>query len=199
MTPKRARLTGRSVLAAATVAALGAAGTLIAVPAAQAAAPVAAASTTSTTSTTAHGATSTTFVIPPGVTTYKAATGRAGVTVTRSPSVSPNVAITCTVTASEPFRFYGGPFPWPSGVEGIAHTTCSDIVNSIDMLVVLFKGTTALSSSERISYQTLQAAADTEYQYSSGSYQTGAIASVTFPDGSSGTSSPAYSAVTTIL
>ncbi|MBM9506403.1 hypothetical protein [Actinacidiphila acididurans] len=195
MTPKRARLTGRSALAAATVAALGAAGTLVAVPAAQAAAPVAAASTTSTA---AHGATSTTFVIPPGVSTYKASTGAAGVTVTRSPKVSPNVAITCTVTASEPFRFYGGPFPWPSGVEGIAHTTCSNIVNSIDMLVVLFKGTTALSSSERISYQTLQAAADTEYQYSSGSYQTGAIASVTFPDGSSGTSSPAYSAVTTI-
>lgn len=190
MTSKRNHLATRSALGAAAVAALTAAGTLVAVPAAQAAPQPQAAQ---------HAGTSTTFTIPPGVSTYRAGTASAHVTVTRSPSVSPAVTITCTVTASNPFRFYGGPFPYPSGVEGIAHVTCDNVVNSIDLLVVLFKGTTALSSNERVAYSTLTAAADTEYAYSPGSYQTGAIASVTFPDGSSGTSSPAYSAVTTIL
>jgi hypothetical protein len=119
--------------------------------------------------------------------------------VTRSPKVSPAVAITCTVSASNPFRFYGGPFPYPSGVEGLAHVTCSNVVNSIDLLVVLFRGTTAVASNERVSYSTLQAAADTEYQYSAGwTWQTGAQAAVAFPDGTSGVSSPAYSAATYI-
>lgn len=191
MTSKRKHLATRPALGAAAVAALVAAGTLVAVPAAEAAAPQAAAAR--------HADSSTTFVIPPGVTTYRAGTASAHVTVTRSPGVSAALAITCQVTASNPFRFYGGPFPYPSGVEGIAHVTCDNVVNSIDLLVVLFRGTTALSSNERVTYSTLTAAADTEYPYSPGSYQTGAIASVTFPDGSSGTSSPAYSAVTTIL
>lgn len=193
MTLKRRHLTtGRSALGAAAVAVLLASGTLAAVPAAQAATPNAGTPLTS------HLSTRTSFVIPPGVTTYRASTGSAHVTVTRSPDVSPRIAITCTVTASDPFRFYGGPVPYPSGVEGLAHVSCSNVVNSIDLLVVLFSGTTALSSSERVTYSTLTAAADTEYPYSAGSYRTGAIASVVFPDGTSGTSTPAYSAVTYI-
>ncbi|WP_329172893.1 hypothetical protein [Streptomyces sp. NBC_01477] len=191
MSPKRRHLATRSALSAATVAALMAAGTLAAVPAAEASAPQAAAAQ--------HTGTSTTFVIPPYVSTYRAGTGSTRVTVTRSPSVSPAITITCNVIASNPFRFYGGPFPYPSGIEGLAHVSCDNVVNSIDLLVVLFRGTTALSSNERVTYSTLTAAADTEYVYSSGSYRTGAIAAVAFPDGTSGTSDPAYSAVTTIL
>lgn len=167
--------------------------TVVAAPTAQAAAP-------SRTAAAAPGtATSTTFTLLPGVSTYRASAGGAQVTVTRSSKVSPAIAISCTVTASDPFRFYGGPFPWPSGVEGLAHTTCNNVVNSIDLLVVLFRGTTAVASNETVTYSTLQGAADTEYQYTSGSsWQTGAQAAVAFPDGTSGVSTPAYSNPVTI-
>ncbi|MGW5353187.1 hypothetical protein ACWERV_22090 [Streptomyces sp. NPDC004031] len=180
-------------LGAATVAVLAAAGTLVAVPTAQAVAPTASHLT--------RGETSTTFSIPPGVTTYQATAGGAHVTVTRSPEVSPAVTINCQVTASSPFRFYGGPVHYPSGsgVEGLAHTTCDQVVNTIDLLVVLFRSTTAVASNETFTYSTLQGAADTEYAYTPGwTWQTGAQAAVTFPDGTTGVSTPAYSAATYI-
>jgi hypothetical protein len=156
------------------VAALAAGGGLAAGPAAQAA-PATAGGLAPTV------AAQHTFTIPAGAAGAEVTAGAARANVVRTPQVAAGQAIDCTLTVHNPFRYYGGPYG--GGVEGLASVSCTNVVQRIDVTVGLYKNGSLVSYRTRTTYSSLQGGADTEYPYSSGNYQTGAVANIVFPAG----------------
>ncbi|MFF3853964.1 hypothetical protein [Micromonospora sp. NPDC002575] len=91
--------------------------------------------------------------------------------------------ITCTLTPSTPFVYYGGPYG--GGEEGIATVRCTQPVYAIQVEVALFRYGTQVTYNTHTSYSTTTASADTEYPRASGEYRTGADAYITWTYGGS--------------
>ncbi|MEU9605632.1 hypothetical protein [Streptomyces sp. NPDC048057] len=139
-----------------------------------------------------------TFTLPKGVTSHRAGTGAASASIVRTPAQARST-INCTLTATNPFRYWGGPFG--GGVQGIASVSCTGIVQQISVTVGLYRYNSLVSVRTRSSYGNTIGNATTEYPYSAGQYQTGAVATVYFPAGynpPSGTFPQVNSAVVTI-
>ncbi|KIR65017.1 MULTISPECIES: hypothetical protein [Micromonospora] len=89
--------------------------------------------------------------------------------------------ITCTLTPSKPFVYYGGPYG--GGEEGIATVRCTQPVYAIQVEVALFRYSSQVTYNTHTSYSTTTASADTEYPRMSGEYRTGADAYITWTYG----------------
>jgi len=150
---------GRRLLQAAAVAVIAVTGAVLTGPSAQAAASAAVPS---------NGVA---FTIPPGVTSFSSAIGGMHFTVTKSAAQAP-LTVSCYATASNPFRYYGGPYG--GGVEGLSHVFCSTVVYAIQTDVYLLRNGVQVASNYSIVYSSTTGAADTEVPYSSGTYTTAA-------------------------
>ncbi|MEU5976801.1 hypothetical protein [Streptomyces sp. NPDC047315] len=140
-----------------------------------------------------------TFTVPKGATSYRTGTGAAGASIVRTAAQS-QVDINCTLTATNPFRYWGGPFG--GGVQGIASVSCTGTVQQISVTVGLYRYNSLVSSRTRSTYANHIGGATTEYPYSAGQYQTGAVGTVYFPAGynpPSGSFPQVNSAIVTIL
>ncbi|SCF04026.1 hypothetical protein GA0070558_12239 [Micromonospora haikouensis] len=89
--------------------------------------------------------------------------------------------ITCTLTPSKPFVYYGGPYG--GGEEGIATVRCTQPVYAIQVEVALFRYSSQVTYNTHTTYSTTTASADTEYPRMSGEYRTGADAYITWTYG----------------
>lgn len=104
------------------------------------------------------------------------------ITFSHTLTVAPYATVNCTLTPSNPFRYYGSLYG--GGEEGLANVQCSYTVSEIDVQVGLYRnGTLVATSPVKQAYSTTQAGADTEYPVSPATYQTGAVAGVQFTDG----------------
>ncbi|MFH8616088.1 hypothetical protein ACH4E8_13580 [Streptomyces sp. NPDC017979] len=140
-----------------------------------------------------------TFTLPKGVTSYRTGTGAARTSIVRTPAQA-QLNINCTLTASNPFRYWGGPYG--GGVQGIASVSCTGAVQQISVTVGLYRYNSLVSVRTRSTYGNTIGGATTEYPYSAGQYQTGAVGTVYFPAGynpPSGSFPQVNSAVVTIL
>lgn len=97
-------------------------------------------------------------------------------------TVSPFATVTCTLNASNPFRYYGSLYG--GGEEGLGSVQCSFTTTEIDAQVGLYRnGSLVAYSAVKQVYSGLQNTVDTEYPVSPASYQTGVVAGVQFTDG----------------
>lgn len=139
---------------------------------------------------------SSTFTIPAGKHSVTATAGGASVTAVRSALVSPNTAVTCTLTVSAPFRYYGGTYG--GGEEGLASVSCTGQVSQLQVTVGLYYYGNLATYSTRTWNNVFQGGADTEYPVQSGQWQTGALSNITWADGSAGGIPENYSAIVTL-
>ncbi|MGV9312146.1 hypothetical protein ACWDR0_08110 [Streptomyces sp. NPDC003691] len=139
-----------------------------------------------------------TFTVPQGVTSYRTGAGAASAGIVRTAAQAQS-AIDCTLTASNPFRYWGGPYG--GGVQGLASVNCTGTVQQISVTVGLYRYGNLVSYRTRSTYGNYIGGATTEYPYSAGQYQTGAVGTVWFPAGyspPSGSFPQTNSAVVTI-
>ncbi|MFI9643052.1 hypothetical protein ACIG87_23860 [Micromonospora sp. NPDC051925] len=94
-----------------------------------------------------------------------------------------SISVTCTLTPSTPFVYYGGPYG--GGEEGLASVQCTYPVYAIQVEVALFRYGTQITYNTRTAYSTTLATVDTEYPRTSGEYKTGADAYITWSYGGS--------------
>ncbi|MEU7619313.1 hypothetical protein AB0B27_24895 [Micromonospora rifamycinica] len=92
-----------------------------------------------------------------------------------------SISVTCTLTPSTPFVYYGGPYG--GGEEGLATVRCTYPVYAIQVEVALFRYSTQVTYNTHTLYSTTTASADTEYPRSTGEYKTGADAFITWSYG----------------
>jgi hypothetical protein len=132
-----------------------------------------------------------TFVIPAGVTAGSVSVGGTHAFV-RKTAAEANTAISCTVTPSAPFEYFGGPYG--GGEEGIAHTTCSAVVYEIQTVAALFLNNTSneVSDGTGTVYEQLSGSADAVYPLESGEYFTAVQGSVTTVYGGGSVTSAVY-------
>ncbi|MBM9503307.1 hypothetical protein [Actinacidiphila acididurans] len=116
-----------------------------------------------------------TFTIPAGVAGLSSASHGMRFTVTKTAAQLPQ-DISCTITANNPFRYYGGPYG--GGEEGLAQVQCTAAVYAIVVEADLFRNGVDVASNVRTSYATSLGGVDVEYPVSAGSYQTAAVTDV---------------------
>ncbi|MEV4842522.1 hypothetical protein AB0K20_04775 [Micromonospora matsumotoense] len=92
-----------------------------------------------------------------------------------------SITVTCTLTPSTPFVYYGGPYG--GGEEGLATVRCTYPVYAAQVEVALFRYGTQVTYNTYTNYSTTTTTADTEYPRSSGEYKTGADAFITWSYG----------------
>jgi len=93
-----------------------------------------------------------------------------GKSVAGRPSVVRPQTLACSVYADPPFEYYGGTYG--GGEEGLASTSCSPSVYSLEVEVALFLGTSEVSYGSNTTYSTVSTSADTVYPLVAGSYTT---------------------------
>ncbi|BBA96426.1 hypothetical protein RVR_1718 [Actinacidiphila reveromycinica] len=102
---------------------------------------------------------------------------------THTSTTAPYYTITCTLTASDPLRYYGGAYPG-GGVEAIGSVQCNNLVNTIAVQVALVKNSSVVArSTVRYSYSTNLGGQTTDTPHGAGTYITAAVTGITFPDG----------------
>ncbi|MEU7980584.1 hypothetical protein AB0B63_18880 [Micromonospora sp. NPDC049081] len=92
-----------------------------------------------------------------------------------------SITVTCTLTPSTPFIYYGGLYG--GGEEGLATVRCTYPVYAAQVEVALFRYGTQITYGTHTNYSTTTTTADTEYPRSSGEYKTGADAYITWTYG----------------
>ncbi|MEV6707433.1 hypothetical protein [Micromonospora wenchangensis] len=89
-----------------------------------------------------------------------------------------SITVTCTLTPSTPFVYYGGPYG--GGEEGLAAVQCTYPVYAIQVEVALFRYGTQVTYNTKTAYSTVLGNVDTEYPRYTGEYKTGADAFITW-------------------
>ncbi|MGX7826017.1 hypothetical protein ACTG9Q_13075 [Actinokineospora sp. 24-640] len=87
----------------------------------------------------------------------------------------------CTLTASNPFRYWGGS---GGGEQGIGSVNCSHVMQEMDLAVGLYRNGSLVAVGEnyKVSAAFINAIATTS-PHISATYYTGAVAAVRWPDG----------------